>query len=81
MIAKVRTDDDPPIELTLGDDYRWSSDDAPELAEALTLLHEGTFTPSNGEPGHWQAHDAAGKTGGTVTYLRPAVPAPAGTVY
>ena len=69
MIARVLTDDDPPIELVLGDNRVWTCPEVPELADALNTLHDGTFTPAMGQPGCWQAHDAASRFGGKVTYL------------
>lgn len=74
MIAKVLTDDDPPLELVLGDDCVWTCEECPELAGGLNILHAGTFGPASGTPGYRQAHDAARLTKGAIAYLTP-VPA------
>jgi len=68
MLAIVRVDDDPPYMLTLEDDRRWTSDEAPEIASLLTVLQADTYGEWNGQPGAYQADEAAKILGGEVLY-------------
>lgn len=63
MLARVRVGDHM---LALMDDRKWRSRTLPNIAESLTYLHADTFGEENGEPGRWQAHDAARRLGGEV---------------
>jgi hypothetical protein len=76
MIARVDVPDKPPCTLILGEDRRWTSELAPHIASAFTLLHADTYGEWNGQPGHWQAHDDAKRLKDTVTYLCPVDPDP-----
>jgi hypothetical protein len=69
VLARVEVPDDPPYVLTLDDLHHWHSDDAPEVASALTTLHANSWGEWNGAPGAWQAHDAARLLKGEVAYL------------
>jgi hypothetical protein len=52
--------------LTLTEAREWKSVQAPLLARRLNLVHAGTFTEWNGQPGAWQLQDAAKLTNGRV---------------
>lgn len=70
MIAQVLVDDEGEIFVfTLGDDRLWVCHEFPELADTLNLLHRETFGPWNGQPGAWQAHNAAELLHGKITFL------------
>lgn len=72
MIAQVRVADDSGdgYTVTLDDEARWTSEDFPEVADSLNILHAGTFAEWNGPAGPWQARDAADRLSGEIVYLR-----------